>query len=156
MEALTPVWSYIIQGVVTLLLVVVAGAIVKVLVGRTFKSIDQDIKKLSDQVVAANWVPRETFDIRMQNLTDAEASIEGLGKDVVRLEEITKILAELRHAIANIDTLRAEFLEKFQRKTDFIRELSLLVSQIEGIYKKIDHIDDKIDKLRDMRKGANS
>jgi peptidoglycan hydrolase CwlO-like protein len=119
-----------ILSVVTLLLALVFGAIMKTLVSRAFKATDDKIKDLENQVSVVN-----------KALTTINSSISTLQKNVI----------DTNHALdvaKNLDGFRLELVEKFLLRVDFVRELSLITNQIESIHPKIDQLDDKIEKLR--------
>ena len=140
-------WDAVVQGIIAFVFVAIGGAILKVLFGRVFKNIDQEIKSMKNQI--NERVPRETCAIRVESLEDLEERVGNMEKDVVSLQKSYETLEEIRKTLSNIDALRAEFLEKFQRKADFNRELQILGSQLESIYKKIDHLDEKWEKFRE-------
>ncbi len=56
-------------------------------------------------------------------------------KDIVRLGEGHK---QVKHDIE-------------QLKADLIREAQIMANQLSAVHQKIDHIDEKLDKLRDLR-----
>lgn len=56
---------------------------------------------------------------------------------------LTKGIDELKTKIDKLDGLKAEFLEKFTRRGDFIREMQTLNSQLEIIQRKIDNVDER-------------
>jgi len=157
-------YQILLQSVYSLVFVTICGVILKVLFGRLFKSIDNEIKAISRRVddlsesfkdTCKELVHQTTFDLKMKVLDDVEDTVEELGKDVVRLQEGSKSVTEIKDSLKTIDSLRAEFLDKFQRKPEFNREMQIFASQLESIFKKIDHLDEKLDQIRDRKRNGS-
>lgn len=72
-------------------------------------------------------------------------------REIVRMQEFIKSLEMFKNKIMEVEALRAEFLEKFTRRGDFIREMQILSSSIQATHQKIDHLEDQIvDRLRSL------
>lgn len=116
-----------ILSIIALIFVAIGGALIRVLTRRAFESITETSTRLQKEINSASH------------------KILNLEKDIIRVQGAVKSVE---------DVLRAEFTEKFLARADFIRDIQLLNSQVESIYKKIDHVDDKLDtKLNSLRKG---
>ena len=101
---------------------------------RSFDTIDSKIKELEDRCNEFSKVAHE------------------LKIEIVRAEPLCKAIEESKSKIASLMDLRSDFLERLNdyiRKNDFIRDTQILTNQIEAIHKKIDWIDDKMDRLRE-------
>jgi hypothetical protein len=101
---------------------------------RSFDSIDQKIKELED------------------NYSELDKLIQALKIEIVRAEPLCKAVEEHKTKIACLLDLRSDFIDRLNeyiRKNDFIRDTQILTNQIETIHKKIDWIDDKMDRLRE-------
>jgi len=151
------VWDALLQGLVTIAIVVIGGLIVRVFIARTFKGIDDNIKNIDKKVdkeleeinkKVALCVPTSECDLKMEKGIKLENKIEHASEDIIRLQEASKILDSLKQNADRIDKLRVEFLEKYQPKADFIREMAILNSQVESIHKMITRLDDKLDSLK--------
>ena len=144
------VWDGIIQGVIALVMCGIASVIVKIFINRTFKGIDDKIsaveKKLEDTV------PASECKLKMDKCEKLENKANQASDDIIRLQETTKILDTLKEKAENIDKLRVEFLEKYQPKADFIREMQILNSQLESAHKMITRLDEKIELIK---RGTN-
>ena len=134
-----------ILSILSLFIAVVGGALLKSLVGRAFAANDQKIVDLQNK----KWVSESTCQIRVEKLDSVEKDYRVTEKEVTRLIEITTTLKELQKKFGSLDKIRADFLEKFVPAPDFARQMQIMVSQIEGIYKKIDHLDQKLDRSRE-------
>jgi predicted nucleic acid-binding Zn-ribbon protein len=65
-----------------------------------------------------------------------DSSVRKVEKDIIRLNESEKsVEKDIKHV-----------------KADLVREAQVMNNQLETVHKKIDHIDDKLDKLRDNRR----
>ncbi|MFA5132521.1 MAG: hypothetical protein WC444_04355 [Candidatus Paceibacterota bacterium] len=111
------------------------------------KSVDKESfeafkKEIQNNVQAVlgkvGGIERECKDIDQVN--------RGQEKDITRLQECTRDLDSIRKQMLVIESLKSEFLEKFTRRGDFIREMQLLNSQLEIIQKKIDKLDERINR----------
>ena len=140
------VWDAVIQGGIALIICILGGLVVKVFAVRTFKGIDDKMKSLEKKIDGT--VPATECVLKMENCTKLETKMESVSGDIIRLQEATKILDTLKKNAENIDKLRVEFLEKYQPKADFIREMQILNSQLESAHKMITRLDEKVDLLK--------
>ena len=140
------VWDAVIQGGIALIICILGGLVVKVFAVRTFKAIDDKIKAVEKKVEGA--VPATECSLKMEKYEKLETKIDAASDAIIRLQEATKILDTLKKNAENIDKLRVEFLEKYQPKADFIREMQILNSQLESAHKMITRLDEKIDLLK--------
>ena len=72
-------------------------------------------------------------------------------RDMARLQESLKVMDGFSGKLDDLATLRAEILDKFTKRGDFVREMQIMASQLRLVQQKIDHIDAKLDE-RLMRK----
>lgn len=129
----------VLSGIITAIFIVLSGGVLVYFVKRTFKTIDKKISVLEDKLMNAKFITREDF-------TETKDSSKLANTSIIRLQEQIKALEDIKKTLSSVDALKAEFHEKFLRKTDFIRDIQIITSQLETIHKKIDHVDDKIDK----------
>ena len=107
-----------ILGICALFLSVLIGAWLKLLSGRSFKSIDDAVANLTSQV------------------NKLKASLVDVEKDVIRLT------GEKNRLTDQVEQIRSAS----------IREAQIMVNQLESIHNKIQHIDDKFDRVRESRR----
>lgn len=62
-------------------------------------------------------------------------------KDSVHLEEIMRFMESARERLDACESLRAEFLEKFTLRGDYIREMQIINSQLYNIHQKMNQVD---------------
>ena len=150
-------WDALLQGCIAIIFVVIGGLIIRVFVARTFKGIDDNIKNIDIKVekeltemnkkISKN-VPISECSLKMEKCIKLEKQMDHASEAIIRLQEASKILDSLKKTAENIDKLRVEFLEKYQPKADFIREMAILNSQLESIHKMITRLDEKFDSLK--------
>jgi len=126
---------------ITLLFGLLFGAWFKVLVGRTFKSIDSAIASLQQSLLVASdqLISLEKCQIVVDQTLKGLESVKNYREDLVKFQE--KFL---------------ETLSAFQRKSDYIREMDQVAVQLEATCNKIDGLDAKFEKLRDRVFEKNS
>jgi len=142
------IWDALLQGGIAIIVCVLAGAIVKVFITRTFKGIDDKIVSLEKKINDIDYVPTTECNLKMEKCIKLETKMEEASDDIIRLQEATKILDVLKKNAENINKLRVEFLERYQLKSDFIRDIQILNSQLEGVHKMITRLDEKISSIR--------
>lgn len=140
------VWDGLVQGGIAIVICGIASVIVKLFITRTFKGIDDKISAIEKKI--EETVPVSECTLKMEKCKKLETKMEEASDDIIRLQEATKVLDTLKKHAENIDKLRVEFLEKYQPKADFIREMQILNSQLESAYNMITRLDEKIDLLR--------
>lgn len=146
------VWDAVVQGGIALVICILGGLVVKIFIARTFKGIDDAIKNLEKQLDGIDYVSTSECSLKMGKCIKLENKMETASDAIIRLQEATKILDTLKKNAENIDKLRVEFLEKYQPKADFIREMQILNSQLESAHKMITCLDKKIDAIK---RGSN-
>jgi hypothetical protein len=140
------IWDALVQGGIAIVIGVLVGIIVKIFIARTFKGIDDKINSLEHKI--ENNVPASECKLKMDKCEKLEIKASQASEDIIRLQEATKILDTLKKNAENIDKLRVEFLEKYQPKADFIREMQILNSQLESAHKMITRLDEKIETIK--------
>ena len=140
------VWDGLIQGGIAAIICGVAAVIIKIFIPRTFKGIDDKINAIEQKVT--NTVPATECKLKMDKCEKLETKANQASDDIIRLQEATKVLDSLKEKADNIDKLRVEFLEKYQPKADFIREMQILNSQLESAHKMITRLDEKIESIK--------
>lgn len=160
----------LISGCITLIVAVIGGALFKVLVKRSFDSVDVLVKNnstkiekleekmssMKDTLDGQGLVTNKECKVYRDTVDSLEDTVKFAEKDIVRLQEHLKALDDLKKTMSSIEALKAEFHEKFLPKTDFIREIQLLSSQLETIFKKIDHVDEQVEKkIASLRSQIN-
>jgi len=149
-------WSpSLVLSIIALIVSVIGGALVRIFVGRTFKGIDDSISSLTGSLETLNikvqngcWISPNTCDMRMRGVEKLTDLIPDLDKQVALLISYKKRIEEVQDRVKNIDAIRVEFLEKFVPIPEFSRQIKIITSQLEGIYKKIDSLDNKLDSYR--------
>lgn len=144
------VWDAVIQGGIALVICILGGVVVKVFIARTFKGIDDKINSLEKKI--EDTVPVSEYKLKMDKCEKLETKVDEASDNIIRLQEATKIFDSLKERTENIDKLRVEFLEKYQPKADFIREMQILNSQLETAHKMITRLDEKIEAIK---RGSN-
>jgi len=133
-----------ILALVALVVTVIGGSIAKVMFSRAFKASDVGTKALADHLDAE----LSNLSKRLDGLIGDIDNVAGLGrnseKDIIKLQSCVESLNMLKAKIDSIDTLKTEFLEKFVKSVDFIRELQVIISQIDAIFRKVDQLDSKV------------
>jgi chromosome segregation ATPase len=135
------------MSLIAVLSSVIIATWIKLMTGRAFTSIDKKIKDLEDQIKET-----ESISAKLDNFD------RGTEKDLVRIQEALKALDSATEKLSQIDSLRVEFLEKFQRKSEFVREIQIINNQIDAILKKMDHVDAKLDHIQERlpaKRGTN-
>lgn len=140
----------IIGSIVGLLFTGGIGFLLKRSLSQASKAIEKSTK-VENTIETSHFVTKEVFDIRIAQLFDVDVASKKCSDDLIQLKEQFRLLENLSKSLTSIEALRSEFLEKFQRKPDFIRDIQLINSQIETIHKKIDHLDDKLDRIRNRK-----
>lgn len=125
----------------------------KVFASRAFKSLDKRLDDLEHQYGSDQWVHKQAYDLHVDILKEQGQVMMSTQITLTELKVKIEALELLRDKVNTIDALRAEFLEKFLPKSDFTREIEIMTSQIEGIYRKIDHLDEKLDKKMTQLRG---
>ena len=115
------------------------------------------------QLLESNYgksTPKEHVDEQIKNLAGKFEEIYravdklindccGYDRDIVRIQEAVKMIDMYKNKLTEIEALRSEFLEKFTRRGDFIREMQVLNSQVQATYQKVDRLEEQVlDKLR--------
>jgi hypothetical protein len=115
-----------IVSIIAVLLAVGLTAWMKVLSNRAFKSTDVRVGAMERTCASLDTTQR------------------AIEKELVRFEEMQKSYAEYKQSIdAQIKQLRQ----------DFLRENQMVLNQLETIHGKIDHVDNKLDKMRNNRRS---
>lgn len=129
-----------ILSIIALAVTVIGGAILKVMFSRAFKSSDD-----------ANRALKESIDSFSKTLDEQDKCGRKLELDLNSLQTKFAEFDKLRVKLDSIDALRAEFMEKFERRSEFVREIQILQNQIEMIFKKVDHVDNQLVKRAQPR-----
>jgi DNA repair ATPase RecN len=154
-------WISIWLGIVATCGVVFVGAWLKALFSRANKAADIRLDTHDKQFVKLEAAIGScaSFAIVGDKLADLSKKIDTLhayyasvdticrnhDRDLARLEEVLKLVDEFKKSIHAIEALRSEFLEKFTRRADFVRELQTLSSQVETVFRMIDRVAEKVD-----------
>lgn len=113
-----------IMGLASIVTITIITIMLKILIGRFFSSVDENLENMKTQI---NTI-----------------------KD--NLISVNRRCSDLDHAVAdskNLDGFRLEMRDLFLAKPDFMREMSMIVNQIDSIHPKIDQLEDKVEKLRE-------
>lgn len=127
-------------SIITLLFGVLWGAWMRILVARTFKGLDDAIAEIK--------AAQKSQSARLHDLEDFK----------IRSEESLKLLEDVKCYKDDLRAQEKEFdskLSEYQRKADFIREMDQASALIEATGDKIDALDGKFERLRDVVYGAN-
>lgn len=125
-----------IVSMVVMTLTTVITAVIGFLVRRAFTEQDEKIKTLTERC------------------TRLEENSHKLDKDAVRVESIDKTLTDVNSKMMTLLDVRSEFLDRlgdYIRRGDFVRDIQIVTNQIDTIYKKIEYMDSKWDRLRDKQ-----
>lgn len=133
-----------ILAIVALSITVIGGAIIQVMFRRAFRVSDDAIKSLKEANAALNT-----------SVESLKSSCKQLELDLNTLKTRFEEFDKIREKVDSIDSLRAEFLERFQRRSEFIREVQILQNQIELIFNKIDHVDAQMTARPRKNKGSD-
>lgn len=114
-----------ILSLIALLFGGVMGAIIKVMWGRVFKSIDDQIKTVKREDIARLDSQQKEQDERISSLEKYNSGLEEYKK---RIED-------------NMSTVKA----------DISREVQLVTGHLDIIHKKIDQLSDKLDRVNSPR-----
>lgn len=128
----------------TLAITLIGGAIAKVMFSRAFKASDIGTKALSEHVDTVLGNLSKRLDGLIGDIDNVAALVRGSEKDIIKLQSCMESLDALRAKVDVVDGLKAEFLEKFVKSVDFIRELQVIISQIDAIFRKVDQLDSKV------------
>lgn len=120
-----------IGPIVSLVIVGIGGAVIKIFIDRAFKSIDESIKSLFDSQKTVNKEQEELWDYANE-----------IHEDIIRLQ------AALRDT-SKISDLRLEFLEKFQTNNAAESDFNRLLSLLDSLSSKFEKLEEKIFKRRD-------
>jgi peptidoglycan hydrolase CwlO-like protein len=114
---------------------------------KTLDELKSACMEFSSRESVDRWVEeiKEKLDDCAEEVDRLNTCFSGHDRDIVRVQEIAKFIETYQSRLSEIEALRAEFLEKFIRRGDFIREMQILNSQVAAIYQKIDHVDEKVD-----------
>ncbi|MFH1973050.1 MAG: hypothetical protein ABIK13_00365 [Patescibacteria group bacterium] len=121
---------------------------VKVLSNRAFKSIDDQVKVVSDRIDRSKTEMVSTHHDLLSKIEKANTDFRLLEKDLAIVSESLKVVKEIKDSIKELVQFKEEVIERYQRKSDFIRESQILANQIESIHKKVDQLDAKLDRTR--------
>lgn len=132
----------IIIGVVSALCIAGVGAYFKVSISRTFKTSDEKIKEVKDDLkLTVKTFELDKIEERIKSL---ERKSEDHGTDITRLVEANKLLAEIKSKINYLENIKIELFEKYTKHSDFIKDFQIITSNLETIHNKIERIDEKI------------
>ncbi len=128
--------------IMSILSLLLAAALVpwgKVLLSRAFKSFDDKVSNVQNQITnQLNTLTKQIEDVikkQQINNTSFHDLDTKVAKDHVKLTESERYVnVQIR-----------------QVQADLIRETQIITTQLEAIHKKIDHVDDKLDKLQKYR-----
>lgn len=102
--------------------------------------------------VVTSEMARERIQALLDKLTAFQSDLDRLDicsrsydRELTRISEILKSIDSIKDKLNEIAMLRSEFLEKFTQRGDFIREMQVMTSQVNMIYQKIEHVDEKMD-----------
>lgn len=122
-------------SIITLLFGLIFGAWLKMLVGRTFKSIDDSISHLAS------------------SLSKEKEKTARFNDWSIHVDETLKSLDCVRHYRDDLLKLQKDTLTDlsgFQKKSDYIREMDQVTNQLEATCQKIDELDKKFWNLKDQ------
>lgn len=142
----------IMIGIASAVFVVIIGAYVKVLSSRMFKSFDEKIKNVEDdlesiQVRFDNKVSQSEFDRVATQCVSMDGRLRTQENEIVALNSIKPSLDELKQKVSTLELIKQELLDKFTRRGDFTRDFQVLTSQLEKIHTKIGRLDERIDSI---------
>ena len=101
--------------ILSVIMVVIGGAIVKVFIDRAFRSIDTTLKDMSTQ-------NDEFYD-----------KIQKLNEEIIRLQEVNKDQSKMH-------IMKMELMDRFVTKEHHMESFQILVSSITSLISKIDKI----------------
>lgn len=133
-----------ILSIIALVVTAIGGALLPIMFRRAFRVSDDAIKALKEANVALST-----------SADELEACNKKLELDLNTLTTRFQEFDKMRGKVESIDSLRAEFLEKYERRADFIRQIEILQNQIEMIFNKIDHVDAQITARPRKNKGSD-
>jgi predicted nucleic acid-binding Zn-ribbon protein len=122
---------------VSFLGVLVVGIWLKYMFTRFIRTFDDKIADLKE--LLSDKVDVKVVEVLQRDLDDLSKTC-ATGESV---SVVSKSIDEIKSKIEKLDNLKAEFLEKFTRRGDFIREMQTLNSQLEIIQRKIDNVDER-------------
>lgn len=111
---------------------------VKVVTRRAFTGVDKQIDSVQDAVAA--------IEVRIERLYSDDVVT---GKSIVQIQEALKGLSEIKDSIKELVAFKSEVQDRYQKKSDFVRESQIIANQIEALHKKLEYLDSKMD-----RKGS--
>lgn len=88
---------------------------------------------------------KEELDKLRSDLGELDSSSRCFDRDITRIQESLRSIDSIKNKLEELSKLREEMLDKFTKRADFIREMTIMTSQMRIVLEKIDHIDDKID-----------
>jgi hypothetical protein len=92
-----PVYSYIITAGISLVVLILGGAIFKTFVGRSFKATDDAIKankKEIQELKDEDWIDREEYNTQTRALHTVELSVQSVREDFIRVQKDVETLID--------------------------------------------------------------
>lgn len=117
----------------------IIGAWLRYLFGRVASAQDTSLQEMTKKFESIN----RRIDAVMQTCKELDASDRESTKSLIELQTAQKIVEALQTKISDLSELKSEFLEKFARRADVIREMQAINSQLEAVYRKIDKLDER-------------
>jgi len=133
--------GFYVKDLLALIAIFLAGGLflwVRILTKRAFLSIDTQIKGVTAAI--------EKVETRIACI---ESNIILSDKEIVKITEGLKTIDEIKQAIRELVAFRSEVQDRYQRKSEFVRESQIISNQIESLHKKLEYLDSKMD-----RKGS--
>lgn len=111
----------------------------------TVEQVAERVKSFEARFSGLDGFIKEELDKLQGELAILDSSCRCYDRDITRLQESLKVIDSFRSKLDDLAKLRAEFLEKFTKRGEFIHEIQSVVSQLRLVQQKIDRVDDKID-----------
>jgi len=134
--------SFDVKTILSIISLLLGGGLffwVKVITKRAFTSIDNQFKLLNTRV-----------DKLWNRMDVLEVSLRDTEKDIVKINATLQMIDEIKQTLKEIATFHSEVQDRYQRKSEFIRESQIIANQIEALHKKLEYLDAKMD-----RKGSS-
>lgn len=111
----------------------------------TITQVVERIKSYEDRFGNLNVLLKSELDKVNAEVLTLDVGSRVFDRDITRIQEAVKAIEGIKCKLDDLSNLRAEFLEKFTRRGDFVREMQIMTSQLSLVQQKIDRIDVKLD-----------